>query len=454
MGRKGLFRSSGLAHGISILWLAILALGFGNVVPESVLAQKAPPPDFGKKITVPEGPVDYRGCVELALRQSPYLVNTRVEIDLKQIDEKDSKWSFIPTLSMHSGYYFSTPAGQSPYSLQFYSDPYNPFETYFTLQARKVITKMTFLAHQQSISEFIFHLGEHFLDLDSQMRVEAIQKESVALAEQNVAFTASRLKSGTGTKTEAHLAEQEAELAAMELDRISADIATLRDTIKSLLGVAPEQRLEFSLQDVKKQVIDDFNPSTVTYSEVLASSFLMQVQTMKRELQSKNITLARMKYMPVFNLGIENANPLSGVNNNNAVYVTAGVTMPIWDNLTRMRNVTRQKLILQQYEAEGDVKSRELNTRWEASLAKLRAAALQLKVAEGQLEVASTKERQAEIGYREGRQPFSAMISEQRSVLDTRKSVEARKTAYDKAVLEIRYYSGDLFRNYVQVMPF
>ena len=177
------------------------------------------------------------------MRYSPFLVSSRVEIDLKRIDETDARWSFIPTLSVATGYYINSPAGISPYVLRFAPDPYSPLESYATLQARKVATQMAIMGHQQVISEFIYRLAGSFLDLDGLTRAEVYQDQLIDLAEQNVTYTETRLKSGTGTPAENNLAVQEEELARTEAERLKASEIPILGALKANLKLPSDQKL-------------------------------------------------------------------------------------------------------------------------------------------------------------------------------------------------------------------
>ena len=125
--------------------------------------------------------------------------------------------------------------------------------------------------------------------------------------------------------------------------------------------------------------------------------------------------------------------------------------MPLWDDFNRVRNVAKQKLVLEQYEADSELKEQDLQSKWQDARSRLKTAEAQLKVAKAQLELAKARENQVETGYHEARQPFSALINERRGRLEALKLAGLRSLEYDKVVLEIRYLSGDLYNSYVQV---
>ena len=48
------------------------------------------------------GPMDFKTFVRLALERSPHFVGNALEIDVRRLDESDSRWAFIPSLSMYA----------------------------------------------------------------------------------------------------------------------------------------------------------------------------------------------------------------------------------------------------------------------------------------------------------------------------------------------------------------
>ena len=113
----------------------------------------------------------------------------------------------------------STP---KPYSLNFTTDPYNPFGSYFTLQAQKIATKMAVFGHLKVITEGLERLGKMFLNLATMKRLAGLQTDLVNLSRENLTYAENRLSIGTGTSLEVRMATQELELAKSEQGRVGA----------------------------------------------------------------------------------------------------------------------------------------------------------------------------------------------------------------------------------------
>ena len=106
---------------------------------------------------LPSGSIDFDTAARIAIRQSPLLTKSDLEIQIRRLDEKDSKSDFFPSFNFRTQYFVNdvTVNGQSlysKYSLNFTSAPYSPWEAYFSLQGRKLITKIAILTHLKIIS--------------------------------------------------------------------------------------------------------------------------------------------------------------------------------------------------------------------------------------------------------------------------------------------------------------
>ena len=90
------------------------------------------------------GPVNFDTAVRQALRRSPYFTKNSLEVEIKRLDEGDSRYDLIPHVTFRTQYYVDQPSGSNSraYSLSFRSQDYNPIESYFTLQARKMLTQL------------------------------------------------------------------------------------------------------------------------------------------------------------------------------------------------------------------------------------------------------------------------------------------------------------------------
>ncbi len=414
-------------------------------------AAPVPPKDMSRRAVI-QGPLDFEKSVRVALEQSPYLTSSSLEIEVRRLDESDSRFSFTPSVTVRTRYYPSPPTnfyGDSKnYSLGFFVDSYNPVESYYSLQARKLITKMAILGHAKVITGFIQRLGNGFLEADSLDRMSALQDSLIELAERNLAYARNRVKSEAASQLDLSLAQQEIDLARSGKEKIARSRAVLIDTIKTSLELDASHALDLDLREVRLQVLHGFDPASVSLDRARSSSFDLKILALKKELQKYNVNLAYARFLPSLLLGVENGDPLSN-NDLHGYYFFFGFEMPIWDGMKRAHNVTRQKTILKQFGAEERTREIDFDAEWKAGAAKRADAADALGLSRKEERLADMKQRRAEISYREGRLPLPQYLAECRASLESRKNSELKDMEYAKATLALFALSGELSRRFV-----
>jgi outer membrane protein TolC len=405
-------------------------------------------------LTTTHGSLDFNGCLRIALETSPYFTSSSLEIAVKRLDESDSRYGMFPTLSFRTRYFVNAPQdvlnrNSQPYSLGFYADSYNPFESYFSLQARKIVTKIAIYGHLLVITKAIHRLGGLFLELDSQRRMAVFQDDLIAKNQQNTAYAQNRLKSESASALDLRAAEQELEMARLEKDKITSAQAALMDEIKTLIGLKAQDDLDLDMGGIRQQVLDAFDPIAATFEEARTNSYELKIQGLRKELQELNVNLAYARFLPTLIMGVETGDPLN-IGNRGAFYTYFGAEMPIWDGLKRARDVKRQKTVLNQYNAEEKTKELDLNTAWSNARRKVTEAAADLKLARTREEIGSLKKKQNEISYREGRESLAQYLDECKKAIDVQKNSELKELEYFKAVLDLYALSGELSRRFVK----
>jgi outer membrane protein TolC len=388
--------------------------------------------------------MDFKTCTEFALKHSPYLTKTALEIDIRRLDESDSRWSFVPTLSV-STYTYSKGT-----SLSVGTTEYNPLQSYFSLKAQKLVTRIAILSHLKAISQGVYEIGQKFLQLGALQRMDAVQSQIVSIAQQKVAYINSRKAAGTASPLEAQIADQELKLARAEREGIAASLGLVVDGLRVLLGLESMRKSELRLEQVSGQVLGDFNPSTATLKEPLGHSFLIKIQELKKELQTLNIKLAYAKFMPSFQFNVRNADVLTA-DDTDEYYFGGGIRLLVWDGLSRFRNITRQKMVLRQFESESKTLLNDVSIQWQTAKGQLRNAESALKVARSAEVLAQTRVRQSEIRYNADGQNLPVLLDHRIAYNRTRKATHLKTRDHQLAVLRMRHLSGDLFKSHVNV---
>lgn len=447
---RGGARGAGKAGKLNpVVILALLALvlmgGMGQIAIAAQGGAAAAP-------VAAEPTADFDACVRLALEQSPFLTKSALEIDVRKLDETDSKHAFIPAVSFRTKYYLNRPhqANLNPraYSLEFVTDDYNPLVAYFSLKVHKLLTRIAVLGHLQVIAKGLQRLGQAFLELEALEQLAARQEELVDLARQQLTYVRKRQELGEVLPLEVRVAGQEVETALAEKERLAAALNRLQENLRAFLALTDAQKVKFAPREARRQVLGRFDAAAATREQARERSYLLKIQNLKQELQSWNITLAKVKLLPSFFGGVQTPDPLSQVDAR-GFYFSAGVSIPVWDGFKRFRNIGRQRTILKQYESEGEMLGAELGGEWLEARERLQSAAAALKLARTQEELAGLKARQAEIRYHSGGEPLPVWLEGRKTLLEARKNTLAKTLEHDLALLGLRRLSGDLSPAYV-----
>jgi len=430
----------------ALLTLGLLALILGICLTPRPSPAAAPQP--GEDKIVPPGPLDFEACARLALRQSPYLLKSAMDIDIKRLDESDSRWSMVPPVSLQTYYYLERPSSSSkPYSLNFSWDPYNPLGSFFLLQAQKMVTQMAIYGHMHTILQGLERVGKQFLELATMKRQAALQDDLVKACGDNLAYAANRLEIGTGTSLEVRVATQESESAKNEKERLEISQRRTLSSLKTFLGLKPEEPFNLDLHDASRQVLGSFNPAAATLEQAKDRSFELKIEKLRARMQEYNVSVAKTKVYPSILINAQTLNPLYSTSG--GMYVGVGLDIPVWDGFKRIRNVSRQKTILRQIGLDKDMKEGDMADQWNTLQEDLKSAAGALKLAQSKEEVARLKERQAEIRYQSGGKTLDTWLDARNDAIEAQKITANKALEYDEYVLNLRKFSGDLGYSYV-----
>lgn len=430
--------------------LMVLALGGSGAAGE---------PEIGDRNIVPAGPINFEEGVRIALHQSPYLVKTSIEIDLRRLDESDSRYSMIPPLTFRTYYYVNQPSNRldtippitfknRPYSLNFTFDPYNPFASYFTLQVQKLATQIAIFYHLRVISEGLQKLGRMFLELENLNKVAAYQNDLVNACRENLAYMQNRANSGTASSLEVKVATQELQVAQNEKEQIALAQKRLLEGMRAFLGLKPDQDLQVDCRNARQQVLGNFTPETTSLEQAKSRNYEIKALEIKKQIQGYNVSLAKAKIFPSILFTTQTPDPLN-FTGAHGLYVAFGLDVPLWDGFKRIRNVSRQKAIERQVGAEKDMKEFDLGDAWRTTQRDMQDAAMALKTAQSQEELARLKDRQSEIRYHSGSEPLPTFLEGRKGVSEAQKTLAIKSLDYATAVLALRQLSGDLGYSYV-----
>lgn len=432
-----------------IVFLFILAM-FAPWPPASAAGPDPHAPANKADTQAPSPPLDLDRAVRLALEKSPYFVQSALEIDVRHLDESDSRYAFVPTFAMQTRYYMNPPfapgTGFTGAVLEFRTGVYNPAEAYFSLKVRKLLTQLAVLAHMEAIDAGIYQLAQTFIKLNAVDQVKENLNQIADLTRQKAALIRERLTLGTASSTELKIAEQEEAMIRAELARLDASKTAMIDTLTVYLGLAPEEPLEVADQDGGRQALNGFVAETATEDRFLSHAFPLRMQDVREKLQDWQIILAYARFAPTLTFGLRN--PI--VEEDRDYYIEMVLTLPIWEGNKRRHDVSRQKLRKQQLTTETRLKKNDMKLTWRTAESRLKDAQLALDLARRAEELAELKIAEAKVLYA-SQGDLSPLLDARVALLRARQKRYNLSQERDLAVLEIRHLTGALFDQYVQV---
>ena len=421
--------------------------------PALAQVEECPPPAAPP---APGAPNNFDNAVRLAMRQSPYFTKSALEIEVKRLDEKDSKSDFYPSLTGTARYYLVQPKNNTnsqSYQWAISTPNYNPLFAYLSLKANRIVTQIAALAHMKAISAGIERLGKAFLELNAVETLAKLRGRATDLAKENLSYARERQRLGEITPLEVQIASQEVDVAAAEQEDLISSRKRLEEGLNNFLGLQPGQPANLDVNQARRQVLNDFDPKKANLQEAEARSIDVRIKQMAKELQTWNVSLAKMKFMPSVNVSMQSPDPLSN-NANGGTFFSAGVSFPIFDGFKRFRNVDRQKMVLKQFGADETVTEKELSQKWREAVEKITSMAAALHTAKAQEELARLKESQAETVYRAAERDFATLMTARQTRVKAQMDLVKKSLDYDTAVLSLRALSGDLVYHYVNECQF
>lgn len=467
-------------------------------------ADDEPAPSFAKAAggmalgsTTLKTPADFDECVRVALAQSPMLTKSAIEIESKRLDVGDAYSQYIPTIVMSTTFYMRLPeykntsastayssvlanassdatqnlansinasnavySGNSPnrnrkkYDLSFSTGAWNPLLTAFDVQAKKEMANIAVLSHLKVIDQGLKRLGINYLQLGMTETMIRMAKEKEDLALKNLEYVKTRAGLGQGAQLDVRIAETKVNLTRAEAEKMRTTKSVLLDELKFILGVPFVQKVELTLNDAPRQVLEDFNPASVNDEKLKKHSFPLRIHEYEKALQKKNIALSYIHFLPTFSFGFTSISTL-----NNTSYKDDTSTLPfMYPNLTlnfpfdwwtKGRDVSRQYKKMAQLNVEGRNLEFSLMSQFQQALAKLRSAASEVKFAESSVELQKLTVQQAQFRFDSGQAEYDSIVKAMGDYLDSKQNLLVKQYDRDSAMLEVRSVSGDFQDRYI-----
>lgn len=402
------------------------------------------------------GIMDFEAAVKTALNNSQVFRESALEIDIKRLDESDSLYSFIPSVTLTTSSYINTdPSGGKPgISIGIVSGRYQPLESYFSLKATKLLTRMAALGHARIISEGILAMAQHFLQLEAFERLAEFNRKKIEISQEKLKLFRKKTGIGAMAPLEVKLAQNELDVALAEAEALEAARVSVWENLRYLMGLDPEQMPDLDLIKIKQQLTANQDQGFGEEIKVVNSSYEMKIQEIREQLQDKQVSLAYAQFVPDFSFGVRNPDPLGDSKYKDDFFISIGISVPLWMGMKRINNITRQKIRLKQTKSQGFKKRREITDNYAKARSRRNEAAVGLKLTRSKKELARLRTLQSEILYKSNAQPLSTLLDAQSGHIAAQKDAIQKELNYNLALLGVKHLTGDLFSRYVTVESF
>ncbi len=404
---------------------------------------------------LPAHPLTFDECARLAIKQSPYFLESALEIKSKEIDHTDSYWKLLPNIVLKTGYVLSTPnKNDNRYLVNFSSGSWDPVAAGFSIKATKLITEVAILGHIKAIATGLRNIGVIYMTINSLNQLIAAQEELISLAQQEKAYMTNLLSTGGTNPLEIRIAEQQIEVYRLERSRLESERSDLTDDLKLLLGADPDSRLELNLTDVRDQVMGRYSYQATTPIDVRNNNIDLRIAKHMTVISEYGIKLAYARFLPRLYLESRTADPIDNNTNSTGLYTSLGFNWEIWDWGERWRNLDRQRYNTKKARVKESLQEINLESDWRSAIASKERTESAMKLAKAQVELEALKKRQSEISYQAGTQPFPIYLSQIKEYFIARKNALLKELDDAKSEFALRAVAGDLYTSYIDPKSF
>jgi outer membrane protein TolC len=355
------------------------------------------------------GYFDFPTCVRYALVHSPYLLKSRIDIQVKSADLKDAHSELLPTIQLVTRYYFVRTGNRhySPFNVEIWVPEWDPYLALMKIKSQKILVDIAKTAHMDKISENLAEMAKLFFRIHIIDRSLQARKQLIAFRRERVDYMQSRLKQGASDEVEVRLLENALKGEDLKLKDLEREKMERTADLKKLMGYFPDQQLPLDTRDAANQVLAGFNGQFITFADVQAVSRTLRNLAKQEQLQSNVVAGAYVALVPRPLLVIEGlANQpdrTSGVN------VAMGMTYTLWDGFRRVRDIKRQKLKAEQAKIERDNRATELYNRFKNLLGVLQMCSAKDSFVREKIAVSELNEEKAFLLYKQGKTPGEPM---------------------------------------------
>lgn len=401
---------------------------------------------------------DFEECVFLTIQQSPQLVNSAVDIEIKRLALTDAVWKYIPeprmtimvsnNLTRYNMNEKDLPGnyGRTQVRAGFYAALPNPIATYFEHKVQNVLLNIAISTHRKAVGAAIFEIARAFLTLQAQREMAEAQRELLPLGKEVVNFW-QQVENVEGKQGVAvNLARQSEREAELRVEKTDMQEVMERTRLKVLAGVDPHQKFEVDTTEAKK-ILAGFNGYDLRWEDrwqATEDDMLLRAQV---KLGDYRIMVAWAQYVPDLNIQV-NSYPPAGQyqppGGQEDMFLHLNFDFPLLDWGRHYRGVQTARMEKAQAFQEMGRKRTDYSNRWLEAEQAVALATTEQRLARNHFETAEMQLKEARIAFNEGLIELPELVGRQQAMVSARLEFINAELQYNLAILKWMYVANVL----------
>lgn len=406
----------------------------------------------------PDKVFSFEDCVFLTIQQSPMLVNSAVDIEIKKLALTDAVWKFLPeprltltvsnNLTRYNMGVKDTPGdyGRTKLRAGFTAVFPNPVATYFEHKVQKILVNLAIATHRKAVGEAIFDIAQAYLKLSAQKEILKVQQELLPLSKELVAYW-SQVETVEGRQGVAlDMARQHVREVELTIEKTKMQETMDRTRLKILAGVDPRQRFETEMES-PNEIVGAFKGPDLRWEsrwEATEDDLLLRAQI---KLADYNILVAWAEYVPNMTLRINNYPPAGEYQTPHGredTFLHLDFDFPLIDWGKRYRGVQTARMQKAQAFHEMAQKRSDYSNKWLGAEQDAALASTELRLQQNHLDTAEMQFKEARIAFDEGTAELPDLIAMQEARINAKIDYIKAQLEYNLALLKWMYIANVL----------
>lgn len=410
------------------------------------------------QIYSPDKVMTFDDLVWLAVQQSPLISNSRIGIDIQEINKSDVNWRYLPEI--HLFYTISnnltrknegdpeagSDYGQTAYELTFGGVWHNPVATYLSSRVQDELIQVAVITQRRAIADVIYRIAQSLLKINMLEECIGLIESLNQAAKKRSAYSKVIERHSPGMASQAFYDEDQEKSAELQMRETKMELTLERTHLKQLVGLNLKQALKVDAKSVFT-ILASFHPQQLNWEncwEKTESYFLAHEQA---RLEQANILLAWAQYLPNISINI-NENPPKGqsqpVDASSDQFLHLGLDFPFldWGHRWRQAKIAserRRQRLLDEIQMR-----REYEENWLASEQRLMLAKARVENREQLAKTAEHRTEALEIAFLRGAVKMDILGDHLQRIMHARLNVVRARNAEAQTKLDWMHSAAGL----------